>query len=67
MGYNNHNMKMEEEDKKICYNRSLNDFVKDIMENYQMLKVWAIHDYIDRNYDRVNPLFCWIKSKFYAK
>jgi hypothetical protein len=66
MEYNNHNMKMEE-DKKIYYNKLLNDFVKDIMENYQMLKVWAIHDYIDMNYDMVNPLFCWIKSKFYAK
>jgi len=47
-----------EEDKKIYYNKLLNDFVKDIMENYQMLKVRAIHDYIDMNYDMVNPLFC---------
>jgi len=59
MEYNNHNMKMieEEEDKKRCYSKLLNDFVKDIMENYQMLKVLTIHDYGDRNCDMVNPLF----------
>jgi hypothetical protein len=47
----------EEQDKKRCYSKLLNDFVKDIMGNYQMLKVLTIHDYDDRNCDMVNPLF----------
>jgi hypothetical protein len=64
MEYNNHNMKMMEEqeqeqerDKKRCYNKLLNDFVKDIVGNYQMLKVLTIPEYSDKNYDMVNPLF----------
>jgi hypothetical protein len=60
MEYNNHNMKMieeEEQDKRRCYSKLLNDFVKDIMGNYQMLKVLTIHDYGDRSCDMVNPLF----------
>jgi hypothetical protein len=71
MEYNNHNKLMmvqgEEEDKKRWYNKLLNSFVKDIIGNCQTLKVLPIHDYIDRNSDRMNPLFDRIKQEFYVK